>query len=190
MSWEAVNWATAEMRNPDLTTPEKFVLLILANRASPEGECWPSYQYLQDLTGLASSTVRAACKTLEESGLVTIEKRVNEKGGQTSNLYKMAVPPPLPPTGTPPRRKAAAPLPPGGTNTKEVNGEGSKEPISINPEGKNQGQNRPAGPPCAKCQNPINKGKRYPTKIGEVCSPCEMRRLTGGWTDELQEAAV
>lgn len=130
MSWEAVNWATAEMRNPDLTTPEKFVLLILANIANQEGECWPSYQYIQDLTGLASSTVRNACKTIEESGLMTIEKRLNQKGGQTSNMYQLKVPPPLPPTGTPPRRHAAAPLPPTGTDTKEVNREGSKEPIS------------------------------------------------------------
>jgi len=120
------------MQNPDLVTSTRFVLMILANRSDPEGLCWPSIKYIQARTGLGNSTVRAACKELEDMGLIEIKHQIKETGAKTSNAYYMLMPPPPPPTiGGTPRRQRAVPPPTIGGNTKVVNEGGSKEPTYL-----------------------------------------------------------
>lgn len=70
---------------------EKFVLLMLANYASNEnGDCHPSLNEICDATMLSRDSVIRALKSLEEDGLISVEKkrvgRVNLPNTYTLNL--------------------------------------------------------------------------------------------------------
>lgn len=123
MSIEATNWALGHMRREDLPSVTRFVLLILSNRADPEGLCWPSVAYIKRHTGYADSTIRDACKAIAERGLMKIEQQQRVDGGKGANRYllRLDTPPPPPggdtpppPRGGAPRRHAGDPPPPGG----------------------------------------------------------------------------
>jgi len=64
----------------------KLVLVKLADNASDQGECWPSYQHIADQCEIDRSTVRRHIKQLAEQGLLRIENREGPKGN-SSNLY-------------------------------------------------------------------------------------------------------
>jgi len=64
----------------------KLVLIKLADNASDQGECWPSYQHIADQCEIDRSTVRKHIKQLEAQGLLRIENRDGPKGNST-NLY-------------------------------------------------------------------------------------------------------
>lgn len=64
----------------------KLVLVKLADNASDQGECWPSYQHIADQCEIDRSTVRKHIKQLEAQGLLRIENREGPKGNST-NLY-------------------------------------------------------------------------------------------------------
>lgn len=64
----------------------KLVLIKLADNASDQGECWPSYQHIADQCEIDRSTVRKHIKQLAGQGLVRIENRDGPKGNST-NLY-------------------------------------------------------------------------------------------------------
>lgn len=129
MSIEALNWALGHMQREELTTNVRFVLMILANRADPEGVCWPSVRYIRARTGLADSTVRECCKKISDIGLLTIAGQARNDGGKGANRYNLCitVPPPPQSGGTPPPQSGDAPrldaagVPPqsGGHETKE-----------------------------------------------------------------------
>ena len=186
MSIEALNWALTQMQLNDMPTSTRFVLMILANRAAPEGECWPSHQYIQDRTGLSNETVRTACKNLQEAGLLTITPRILESGRKTSNHYQLNLGEGYPqPLGVPtPNQQGEAPPTIGG-KTKEVYEGGLRAPIS-KPEKEGQGQNRPAGPACAKCGGTTQSGTTR-MRIGDVCNACREDYMAGKW--KLEAAA-
>lgn len=190
MSIEALNWALTQMQTPDLPTSSRFVLMILANRADPEGVCWPSHQYIQDRTGLSADTVRRACRTLEECELITVTQRIRENGAKTSSHYQLGIPPPPPPMvrGTPPAQLGEAPRTVS-PKTNTLDGGVSRVPTSKPPEEEDQGQNQPPRPPCSKCHREMKRGGVM-TKIGEVCHPCAHARIQGKWSDEPAEATA
>ncbi|POG03491.1 replication protein [Pseudomonas putida] len=64
----------------------KLVLVKLADNASDQGECWPSYQHIAEQCEIDRSTVRKHIKQLEAQGLLRIENREGPKGNST-NLY-------------------------------------------------------------------------------------------------------
>ncbi|MFK0086397.1 helix-turn-helix domain-containing protein [Pseudomonas sp. NPDC090755] len=64
----------------------KLVLVKLADNASDQGECWPSYQHIAAQCEIDRSTVRKHIKQLEAQGLLRIENREGPKGNST-NLY-------------------------------------------------------------------------------------------------------
>ncbi|WP_180191791.1 helix-turn-helix domain-containing protein [Pseudomonas syringae] len=64
----------------------KLVLVKLADNASDQGECWPSYQHIADQCEIDRSTVRRHIKNLADQGLLRIENRAGPKGN-SSNLY-------------------------------------------------------------------------------------------------------
>ena len=64
----------------------KLVLVKLADNASDQGECWPSYQHIADQCEIDRSTVRRHIKQLAEQGLLRVENRDGPKGN-SSNLY-------------------------------------------------------------------------------------------------------
>lgn len=104
MSIEALNWALGHMQRDDIESSTAFVLMILANRADPEGVCWPSVKYICARTKLADSTVRSACKRIRDLGLLEIEQQERGDGGKGTNRYKLCITTPPPPAigGTPP----------------------------------------------------------------------------------------
>ena len=57
----------------------KLVLIKLADNASDQGECWPSYQHVADQCEIDRSTVRKHIKQLEAQGLLRIENRCRPK---------------------------------------------------------------------------------------------------------------
>ena len=64
----------------------KLVLIKLADNASDQGECWPSYQHIADQCEISKRSVMNHVAALCESGLV---KKVTRKGekGNSSNIY-------------------------------------------------------------------------------------------------------
>lgn len=55
--------------------PAKAVLLVLAEHASDELRCWPSFSRIASLSCFSEMTVRRAISFLQNRGLVEIEKR-------------------------------------------------------------------------------------------------------------------
>ncbi|MFT0867910.1 helix-turn-helix domain-containing protein [Pseudomonas sp. CAM1A] len=68
----------------------KLVLIKLADNASDQGECWPSYQHIADQCEIDRSTVRKHIKQLEAQGLLRVENRAGPKGNST-NLYTLTL---------------------------------------------------------------------------------------------------
>ncbi|EJU0054633.1 helix-turn-helix domain-containing protein, partial [Escherichia coli] len=64
----------------------KLVLIKLADNASDQGECWPSYQHIADQCEISKRSVMNHIAALCDSGLV---KKVTRKGekGNSSNIY-------------------------------------------------------------------------------------------------------
>ncbi len=67
----------------------KLVLLKLADNASDQGECWPSYQHIADQCEISRRSVIAHIKVLEESGFlkINIRKATNSSKLNASNLF-------------------------------------------------------------------------------------------------------
>lgn len=82
---DRVGWA---MDQPDLSSPQKFVLVILALAAAEvDGACWLAHSTIAERTSLGESTVRRALDALVDKELVVVNYRYMENGKQTSNRY-------------------------------------------------------------------------------------------------------
>ena len=85
--FDRVGWA---MDQPGLSSPQKFVLVILALAAAEiDGACWLSHATIAERTSLGESTVRRVLGELVEKELVVMNHRFMENGKQTSNLYQL-----------------------------------------------------------------------------------------------------
>lgn len=87
MSFQAMAWAV-EIKLP---VKEKITLLMLANYASNEnGDCYPSINTLAEVTGMSRDSVMRAIKSLEEMGMLRVNRRqvegVNLPNSYTLNL--------------------------------------------------------------------------------------------------------
>lgn len=63
----------------------KLVLVKLADNATDNGECRPSYQHIADHCEMGIGTVKAHIKALEEAGFLTMV-------GCSSGILKLHVP--------------------------------------------------------------------------------------------------
>ncbi|MEN5236137.1 MULTISPECIES: helix-turn-helix domain-containing protein [Pseudomonas] len=107
----------------------KLVLIKLADNASDQGECWPSYQHIADQCEIDRSTVRKHIKQLEAQGLLRIENRDGPKGNST-NLYTLTlsgVGRNSPPVG--PESTGVGPEPRGGVGPESTRTSHSFEPV-------------------------------------------------------------
>ena len=77
MSFSAVRFA---LDFPGLTLSERATLVILADRASKSGRCFPSQAYLAERTGAAIRTVRQALASLEAKGAIRRSPRFDTQG--------------------------------------------------------------------------------------------------------------
>ncbi|MDI3372383.1 helix-turn-helix domain-containing protein [Pseudomonas sp. V104_10] len=109
----------------------KLVLIKLADNASDQGECWPSYQHIADQCEIDRSTVRKHIKHLEAQGLVRIENREGPKGNST-NLYCLTLRNPVGPNSTPvgPESTGVGPQPTGGVGPESTRTSHSFEPVT------------------------------------------------------------
>ncbi|PKD39569.1 hypothetical protein CWO84_14800 [Methylomonas sp. Kb3] len=82
MSVDATRWAWQQAHKP----ATKLVLLALADRANPAGECWPSSARLVSDTGLDRKTIFASIGELETTKKILVS-RVTGCG----NRYKLLV---------------------------------------------------------------------------------------------------
>jgi len=95
MSISAFQWAKAQHLSPTC----KLVLVMLADRANADGECWPSVATLMVETGLSDRSVQRSIADLEACG--AIERR-DRRG--TSTVYRCTMKAIEPPTQCHPRQ--------------------------------------------------------------------------------------
>lgn len=89
MSIEHLNKA---LKIEGLKPTEKFILVILANYCDERGSCYPSYGHIAEMIGLQTiKSVKVAIKKFEKLGLLKIEHRKLENGGNTSNRYHLTL---------------------------------------------------------------------------------------------------
>ncbi|WP_240656186.1 helix-turn-helix domain-containing protein [Pantoea dispersa] len=95
----------------------KLVLIKLADNASDQGECWPSYGYIANQCECSKSAVREHIAALIELGLVSKENRLggNAGKGNKSNVYRLHLENPVPSESTPPMPHGDTPMPSHGT---------------------------------------------------------------------------
>lgn len=82
--FDRLGWA---MDQTDLTPPQRFVLLILADTADEFGKCWPSRRLIQARTGYGLTAVKDALRSLAEQGVIKTVPSFTANGRQTSNSY-------------------------------------------------------------------------------------------------------
>ena len=99
MSLEARNWAR---RIGGLSIAAKAVLMALADHADADGKAWPKLKTLAEITSMTERHVRRQIGVLEGRELVVREDRFRKDGGQTSNIYRLAIERPTP-SGPPPK---------------------------------------------------------------------------------------
>ncbi len=80
--WQVIFSGILENKNA-----AKLVLLRLADRADPEGVCWPGHQKTARELRLSKSIVKDSIKTFEQLNLLHKKHRLSEEGDSTSNLY-------------------------------------------------------------------------------------------------------
>lgn len=87
MSFKAVDWAFSR-KLQDMG--EKLVLIALAHCHNHEtGRCYPSIQYIVEMTGGSRRTVIAKLDSLQAQSLIEIVPTYREDGSQTSNVYRL-----------------------------------------------------------------------------------------------------
>lgn len=69
----------------------KLVLIKLADNASDQGECWPSYQHIADQCEISKRSVMNHISALCESGLLRKEIRKGGPKGNSSNVYVLTL---------------------------------------------------------------------------------------------------
>lgn len=67
----------------------KLVLIKLADNASDQGECWPSYQHIAEQCEISKRSVMNHIDALIEAGFVTKELRKGGPKGNSSNVYRL-----------------------------------------------------------------------------------------------------
>lgn len=84
MSFEAAAWAIKQRTK---TATDKLVLIVLADCHNREsGACFPSYKYIAEHAQCSERQVGRSIQNLEESGLITAEK----KAGKSHN-YQLII---------------------------------------------------------------------------------------------------
>lgn len=92
MSARAMAWAWSQISQGRVPggPGTALVLLKLADRADPEGRCWPGHERTAADLGLSPSTVRASTSKLDAAGLLEVHRRQVE-GRDASNLYHLHI---------------------------------------------------------------------------------------------------
>lgn len=73
--------------NNDLTSTDIRVYIAIQGFANKDGYCYPSIEKIASICGVKRRTIERSLKRLEESDVLKREKRIDKKGGYTSNGY-------------------------------------------------------------------------------------------------------
>jgi DNA-binding transcriptional MocR family regulator len=85
MSFQAMTWAV----QIELPVKQKIVLLMLANRASPDDRrCIPSIRRLARDCGMSETSVKEALRALRDGGLIEVHQRT-DGDVNLSNCYEL-----------------------------------------------------------------------------------------------------
>ena len=87
MSHEATNWAF-EIKLPPA---QKMVLLALANCHNPNHGCFPSQEYICEITCMSDKTVRRHLNVLEGMGLISRERVRDDKKKWAHTEYELHI---------------------------------------------------------------------------------------------------
>ena len=91
MSIECLNKAL-KIQFEGQTPTKRLILILLANYCDDQNSCYPSYAHIAKLAGLKDTKhIAGIVKEFEELGLLKIEKRYKEDGGNTSNRYHLTI---------------------------------------------------------------------------------------------------
>ena len=113
MSIEALNKAL-NIQFKNQTPTKRLILILLANYCDDKNSCYPSYKHIAKLAGLKDTKhIASIVKEFEELGLLKIQKRFKDDGGNISNMYYLTLD--HPPTGV----ETTTPLVRTPSNTKE-----------------------------------------------------------------------
>lgn len=85
-----MNWAWDQRLPPT----SKLILMALADSANEEGRCWPAVKTIAGKCGISARTVQRLLKDFEANDLLVVSRRTRADGGQTSNCYRLGMPPP------------------------------------------------------------------------------------------------
>lgn len=98
--WARIPWSVMD-RLPEFGPNGAAVLLALYRHANASGRCYPGVRRIAEKAGISIPTARKAIRTLEQLGIITIERRVTSYGNDDSPMYslpqlgeKAACPPP------------------------------------------------------------------------------------------------
>ena len=86
MSFDAMRWAATQQA----PTHSKMLLLVLANKANDQNQCWPSMAALARETGMSRRHVIRSINKLVSLGLIEREHRFKDNHF-TSNVYVLKV---------------------------------------------------------------------------------------------------
>ena len=65
------------------------VYAALARFANQDQECWPTYRTITDRTGVSRRQIVREIEKLEALGIISVTRRVDDKGQRTSHLYAL-----------------------------------------------------------------------------------------------------
>lgn len=88
-AYEAQVWARRQRLGGD--TAAKIILMILSDYADEWGTCYPGVERIAEEGEISKSTVLRKLKALAHVGLITVERRANERGHRTSNRYILEI---------------------------------------------------------------------------------------------------
>jgi hypothetical protein len=78
MSIPAIKWAIEQNVTP---AGAKLLLIVLADYANKENQCWPSKVQLAANCSMSKSTVCKYLRDLQQANLVSVERRLDERDG-------------------------------------------------------------------------------------------------------------
>ncbi len=84
MAW---GWSIIHSGILENKTAAKLVLLKLADRADPEGRCWPGHQRTARDLWLSKTVVKESIRMFQQLNLLQVEHRKCDEGDYISNIY-------------------------------------------------------------------------------------------------------
>ena len=146
MSARATAWAWSQIASGRGGSPvSKLVLLRLADRADPEGLCWPGHDRTASDLNVSLKAVKETIRSLEKEGLVTIRRRQDDQGRDLPNLYFLPINPHENDGAT-----RGQILPPGGQKTAQ--GRGQNLPPNLEDKGEPKRKEREQAQPLSDFQ--------------------------------------